>query len=140
MEQEFQAFLEAWEDTPEGIKNAFVRLNENLAIKNGIRLTFKARPGISYSLRATHALQKKRALFVIIDVIDDDDEPKNRWLSVCFYPDMITDPEERGNLIPWGLLEEDGYCFDLEEWDEQYLRYLEARQDEAYASASKEAL
>jgi hypothetical protein len=138
MEQDLQAFLEAWEEAPQGIKDAFVRLEDNLAVKNEIRFAFKARPGVSYSLRAAHPQQKERDLFTIMDVIDD--EPENRWLSVCFYPDMITDPEERGNLIPWGLLEEDGYCFDLEEWDEEYLRYLEKRQDEAYASASKEAL
>jgi hypothetical protein len=135
MEQELEAFLERWEDTPQGIKDAFVRLKENLAIKTEIRFAFKARPGVSYSLRAAHAHQKERVLFVIMDVIDDD--PKNRWLSVCFYPDMINDPEERGNLIPWGLLEEDGYCFDLEAWDEEYLRYLEVRQDEAYEAAAE---
>ena len=41
------------------------------------------------------------ALFAIIDVIDDD--PQARWLSVCFYGDMITDPEGRGEVIPGGL-------------------------------------
>jgi len=135
MKMELEAFLETWKDTPKEIKGAFVRLKENLAGKNDLRFTFKARPGISYSLRAAHALQKERALFVIMDVIDDD--PENRWLSVCFYPDMITDPEERGNLIPWGLLGEDGYCFDLDAWDGEYLRYLEARQDEAYKAAAE---
>jgi len=135
MEQEIRVFLESWEDTPRGIKEAFVRLTTNLAAKNGLRFFFKARPGISYSLRAAYALQKERALFVIMDVIDDD--PQNRWLSVCFYPDMITDPDERGNLIPWGLLGEDGYCFDLDAWDGEYLSYLEARQDEAYMAAAE---
>jgi hypothetical protein len=138
VEQELEALLEAWTDTPRGIKDAFVRLRENLAIKHEIKFAFKARPGVSYSLRAAHALHRERALFLIMDVIDDD--PEHRWLSVCFYPDMITDPEDRGVLIPLGLLGEDGYCFDLEEWNEEYLSYLEARQDEAYASASKEAL
>ncbi len=133
MEQDLETFLKAWKDSPQLIKEAFVRLKENLTIKKDLKFAFKARPGVSYSLRATHVLQKERALFLIMDVIDDD--PKNRWLSVCFYPDMITDPEERGNLIPLGLLGEDGYCFDLEEWDEKYLRYLQARQDEAYKAA-----
>jgi len=137
MKMELEAFLEAWKDAPQGIKEAFVRLKTNLAVKNDLRFSFKARPGVSYSLRTAHALQKERALFVIMDVIDDD--PENRWLSVCFYPDMITDPDERGNLIPWGLLGEDGYCFDLDAWDGEYLSYLEARQDEAYSCASKEA-
>lgn len=138
MEQGLEAFLEEWKDTPQRIKEAFVRLRGNLANKNDLRLAFKARPGVSYSLRAAHALQKERVLFVIMDVIDDD--PRIRWLSVCFYPDMITDPEERGHLIPLGLLGEDGYCFDIEEWDEEYLSYLELRQDEAYMSASEARL
>ena len=137
MEQEVEAFLETWQDSRQGIKTAFVCLKENLATKHDIRFAFKARPGVSYSLRATRNLQKERTLFAIMDVIDDD--PENRWLSVCFYPDMITDPEERGNLIPLGLLGEDGYCFDLEKWDEEYLSYLEVRQDEAYNCAAEEA-
>jgi len=136
MEQELEAFLDAWEDTPPRIKEAFVRLKDNLAGKNHLGFAFKARPGVSYSLRATHDLQQERALFVIMDVIDDD--PDNRWLSVCFYPDMITDPEERGNIIPLGLLGEDGYCFDYDEWDKEFLEYLEKRLDEAYEKASKQ--
>ena len=92
---------------------------------------------MSYSLRVKHMLQQSRELFVIMDVIDDD--PESRWLSVCFYPDMITDPEERGNIIPLGLLGEDGYCFDYDEWDEEFLRYLETRLDEAHKGASQEA-
>jgi hypothetical protein len=51
---------------------------------------------------------------------------------------MITDPDDKGVLIPLGLLGEDGYCFDLEEWDEEYLHYLKTRLDEAYKKASKE--
>jgi hypothetical protein len=38
----------------------------------------------------------------MVDVIDDD--PEVRWLSVCFYGEMITDPDEAGELIPEGLL------------------------------------
>jgi hypothetical protein len=53
---------------------------------------------------------------------------------------MITDPEEKGVLIPLGLLGEDGYCFDLEEWDENYLQYLKTRLDEAREKASKEGV
>ncbi len=52
---------------------------------------------------------------------------------------MIDDPEELGNLIPQGILGEDGYCFDLEELDDSFVDYLNGRIDEAYrfASASK---
>ena len=69
-----------------------------------------------------------------MDVIE---EPHNRWLSICFYPDMIADPDDKGVLIPLGLLGEDGYCFDYEEWDEEYLQYLKTRLDEAHADAGR---
>ena len=134
MQREFDTFIAGWEDGPLQVKKSFVLLKNYVADRNDIAFTFKARPSVSYSLRVKHALQSKRELFVIMDVIDD---PENRWLSICFYPDMITDPDERGVLIPLGLLGEDGYCFDFEEWDEEYLEYLKTRLDEAYDSASK---
>jgi hypothetical protein len=135
MLREMQTFLDEWEESPLQVKRSFLRLKDHVAAKGEQQFTFKARPGISYSLRARHPSQKRRDLFVIIDIIDDD--PSNRWLSVCFYPDMISDYEERGNLIRSGLLGEDGYCFDYEEWDEEYLSYLLARIDEAHHNASK---
>jgi hypothetical protein len=135
--REIKAFLETWEGKSQQIRGSFVRLKDHLDAKNSLVYTFKARPGVSYSLRAKHMLQQTRELFVIMDVIDDD--PDSRWLSVCFYPDMITDPEERGNIIPLGLLGEDGYCFDYDERDQEFLEYLEKRLDEAYTKASQEA-
>ena len=54
-----------------------------LAAHSGMSFTFKARPGVSYSLRARHAAQSKRELFVLLDVVDD--EPNNRWLSCLLY-------------------------------------------------------
>jgi hypothetical protein len=135
--REINAFLETWKGKSQQIRDSFVRLKDHLAAKDSLLYTFKARPGVSYSLRAKHVLQQTRELLVIMDVIDDD--PDSRWLSVCFYPDMITDPEERGNIIPLGLLGEDGYCFDYDEWDEEFLRYLETRLDEAQEKASKES-
>ena len=137
MHREIKAFLETWEGKSQRIRDSFVRLKDHLAAKDSLLYTFKARPGVSYSLRVKHMLQQSRELFVIMDVIDDDSD--SRWLSVCFYPDMITDPEERGNIIPLGLLGEDGYCFDYDEWDEEFLRYLEKRLDEAHKRASQEA-
>ena len=137
MQEEIKTFIAGWKDSPQQIRDSFVRLTKHLDAKDSLLYTFKARPGVSYSLRAKHMLQHTRELFVIMDVIDDN--PDSRWLSVCFYPDMITDPEERGNIIPWGLLGEDGYCFDYDEWDEEFLEYLEKRLDEAYTKASQEA-
>lgn len=136
IQQELNEFLDAWEDTPNQTKKAFLQLKEYLAGMQDIKLSFNARPGVTYSLRAAHPAQKDRGLFVMVDVIDDN--PEDRWLSVCFYGDMITDPEEKGDFVPEGLLGEDAHCIDVEEWSDDDLRYLEARLDEAYTSASKE--
>ena len=135
MLQELETFLAGWEDNDLQVKRTFGLLKNYLADKADLSLIFKARPGVSYSLRAKHFQQTNRGLFVIVDVID---EPENRWLSICFYPDMITDPQDKGVLIPLGLLGEDGYCFDLEEWDEEYVQYLLGRLEEAYEKAAKE--
>jgi len=132
--EELKRFIDSWKNGL--MKRAFLELKEMLEKKEGVELEFKARPGISYSLRARHKNQKNRNLFVMIDVIDDD--PDNRWLSICFYGDMVTDPEEKGNLIPGGLKGEDGYCFDMEEANEKYKIYIIARIEEAYQSALKE--
>jgi hypothetical protein len=67
-----------------------------------------------------------------MDFIDENP----RWLSVCFYGDLITDPEEYGDLVPEGLMGEDGYCFDLEENDPDLVKYIGKRLDEAYENAS----
>ena len=135
MQQELDTFLAWWKDNALQVKKSFVLLKNYVTDKTDLAFVFRARPGVSYSLRVKHKLQTKRVLFVIMDVIDD---PENRWLSICFYPDMITDPDDKGVLIPLGLLGEDGYCFDVEEWDDVYLQYLLARLDEAHENASKE--
>jgi hypothetical protein len=125
-----------WQTDSNNIKRDFLFLKNNLDKKSSIKLEFVARPGVSYSLRAAHTAQKKRSLFVMVDIIDDD--PENRWLSVCFYGEMITDPDEKGDLIPQGLLGEDGYCFDHEEGNDADIAYIQARIDEAYSAAGKE--
>ena len=98
-------------------------------------LEFVGRPGVSYSLRPKHASQKKRNLFAMIDVIDDD--PTDRWLSVCFYEDMITDPDHYGECIPGGLAGSDGYCFDLNTPDPDRFEYIVTRLREAWSSAKE---
>ena len=133
-EQELDAFIEQWAETPEKNREAFLRFKEYLGRKDGVRLDFKPRPGVTYSLRAVHANQKAKELFVMVDVIED--EP--RWLSVCFYGEMIADPEEKADFVPQGLLGEDAMCFDLEHWDEQFIAYIEARMDEACRSAAQQ--
>ena len=135
-EAEHQTFIETWKDNPQQNRKAYLRLKDFLAGQDAIKLSFVARAGITYSLRAAHENQKKRELFVMVDVIDD--VPEDRWLSVCFYNDMITDPEEKGDFVPEGLLGEDACCFDIEEWNDEDLSYVEARLAEAAQSASKE--
>jgi hypothetical protein len=131
---EMADLFKRWIDDSGNIKPVFVKLQERLSSKENVTLSFKSRTGVSYSLRAnvgkTGAIEER--LFVIVDIVDDD--PENRWLSVCFYEDMITDPNEEGDLLPEGLLGEDGYCFDLYEYDEAAISYLEQRIDEAYAN------
>lgn len=133
-EQALTEFIEAWKETPEKNKTAFIRFKDFLSGKEGVSLDFNARPGLTYSLRAVHQNQKDKQLFVMVDVIED----APRWLSVCFYGDMISDPEERGDFVPEGLLGEDALCFDLEQWDDSLVQYIETRLDESWKSASAE--
>ncbi len=129
-----QTFLADWTADPNQTRPAYIRLKEALESYSGVETEFKARPGITFSLRGKHKNQTDRQLFVMVDVIDDD--PDSRWLSVCFFGDMITDPEEKGDLVPEGLLGEDGYCFDFYEWDQEELSYIMERMNEAFQSAA----
>ncbi|MFO8113523.1 MAG: hypothetical protein R6T92_13545 [Desulfosalsimonadaceae bacterium] len=133
-DQELIAFIENWQETPEKNRQVFVHFKKYLQEKEGVRLEFIPRPGITYSLRATHAAQKTRGLFVMVDVIEDTP----RWLSVCFYGEMVTDPQDKGDFVPEGLLGEDAVCFDVEQWDEDLVRYIEARIEEACCHAAEE--
>ena len=130
---EIEAFLEAWGQEKQPMCNRFRMLYQELVSMDGVTINFVARPGVSYSMRPKHRNQKERELFAIVDVIDDD--PQDRWLSVCFYGDMISDPEERGELIPGGLAGSDGYCFDMYEDDETLTLYLIDRIREAGTAA-----
>ena len=109
--QDIDNFINGWVEDPFETKAIFNSLFQDLKQKEDVTIEFHERPGITYSLRGIHKNQKDRPLFVMIDVIDDD--PKQRWLSVCFYGDMIEDPDEQGDLIPEGLLGSDGYCLTL---------------------------
>lgn len=133
-DQALNAFLEEWAETEGRNKEIFLHFREYLREKAGITLTFIPRPGVTYSLRAGHAKQKQKGLFAMIDVIED----APRWLSVCFYEEMVTDPEQRGDFVPGGLLGEDALCFDLENWDEELIPYITARLDEAYEKVARE--
>ncbi|MGI6657382.1 MAG: hypothetical protein ACOX5Z_11320 [Desulfobulbus sp.] len=126
-----EQFLDGWNESAEGNRAGFLRLRDRLAGFAGIEISFHPRPGLTYSLRGS-VPGGARPLFVMVDVIED--EP--RWLSVCFYGDLVQDPEERGSFVPGGLLGEDALCFDLERCDDgEGLAYVEARIDEAYRAA-----
>jgi hypothetical protein len=133
-DSELNAFIKDWKETPEKNREVFLHFREYLGKKEGVTLEFISRPGVTYSLRAVHAAQEKRKLFVMVDVIEDTP----LWLSVCFYGEMITDPEEKGDFVPEGLLGEDAVCFDIVQRDEELIRYIEIRLDEACRSASEE--
>jgi len=130
---EVEKFIEDWPDSPERNKAIFIRLKDFLSAMSGIVFEFVAREGITYSLRAKHENQTDKPLFVMVDVIEDSP----RWLSVCFYGELITDPDEVGDFVPEGLLGEDAICFDLEEYDEEAISYVEARLAEAHQNATK---
>ena len=49
---------------------------------------------------------------------------------------MINDPDEVGDLIPEGLLGSDGYCFNIDEYDESTIEYIKVRLDEAWEHAA----
>ena len=130
--EELEEFIAGWAATQEGNKDGFIRLKDQLSAQAKGVMEFHPRPGVTYSLRGT-VPAAPRPLYVMVDVIED--EP--RWLSVCFFGDMITDPQELGSFVPGGLLGNDAVCFDLEECSETLLQYVAARIDEAYASAVK---
>ena len=134
--QEIESFFQSWKGDIQPMRDWFQLLYKELSSMKGVSLTFVSRPGVSYSIRPVHENQTKRDKFAIIDVIDDD--PADRWLSVCFYEDMITDPNELGELIPGGLSGSDGYCFDMYDNDEAVGRNLLERLTEAGTMAAVE--
>ncbi len=132
---EIERFIAGWEGDDQPMRDWFTLLFQKSAEMGEVDLQFMARPGVSYSMRPKHRRQVERELFAIVDVIDDD--PQERWLSVCFYGDMITDPEERGEVIPGGLAGSDGYCFDMYDNDEILAQYLIQRLQEAAKAAAR---
>lgn len=134
MLKEVNDFLNSWTQDTINAKSVFSRFADYLDSLPEVTLDFKARPGISYSLRAKNSAQKKRDLFVLVDVVDDD--PDNRWLSICFYADMVNDPQEIGDFVPDGLMGENAICFNYDENDEETASYIEERLKEAAKAAS----
>jgi hypothetical protein len=128
--EEFCAFLQEWAGSASPVRDFLLQLRAIVLELNGTELDFLARPGVSYSLRAEVASGGHARLLILMDVVDDD--PGNRWLSVCFYADAVSDPQGVGNLVPKGILGEDGYCFDVFGEDASLLGYLTQRIRESY--------
>ncbi len=129
---DIETFLADWPGTDQPLREVFRLFYQKLSAMAGVTLSFTARPGVSYSLRPRRDQGDGRDFFAIVDVIDD--EPEARWLSVCFYQDMITDPEGLGQAIPGGLAGSDGYCFDIYDDNPVLTDYLVARLSEAGAA------
>ncbi len=129
--------LEEWPAGQEGLKQAFVTLKSHAESKEGAVWSFVSRPGVSHSLRFDldpRPQGRRRPVFFLVDVVIAGE----LFLSVCFYQDEISDPQELGNAIPQGLFQETGYCFDVDSdncAEAELLAYLEERIDQAHASA-----
>ena len=119
--EEIEEFIDQWPDSSNNCQAVFSRLYDFLKRLSGTRIEFHARPGISYSLRGIPETTGDFPLFVMIDVIDD----QPRWLSVCFYEQLVNDDEGWGDTVPGGLLGEDGLCFDVESEDDEMINYLQ---------------
>ncbi|MFI3272035.1 MAG: hypothetical protein R3Y11_08060 [Pseudomonadota bacterium] len=108
-----------------GIENpmrvSFDALRAHVEALENVELSANARPGVSWSLRVK-AAGSERPFYAMVDVVDDD--PSERWLSVCFYDDVTDDTEERGDWIPGGLSGQDARCFNIEEPDDEFVAYV----------------
>lgn len=130
-----QEILAAWPASEEGLKPLFGALVESMNARPGLRLEIVSREHVSHSVRAmleNPSAGRGQPLLALLDVVT----PKaGAWMiSLCFFAQDITDPDELGDEVPGGLYGEDGYCFDLDT-ESGELGYLAARLDEAYAAA-----
>lgn len=128
---ELRNFLEQWNDVS-GMKALCGALHSHMASFPGLRLEFVARPGVSYSIRLLG--QGPEAIAALLDVIDDD--PEERWLSLCFPDAIVTDPEEQGDQVPSGLNGKDARCFSIDTIDKNTETYMKKRLAEAAAAMS----
>lgn len=131
---DLEAFLADWAEGGGGpARSALQMLLTRLDFLGETEIEIQARPGISHSLRVRRQDQTGRPLFLLLDVIGAT--PAERWLSVCFYADNIEDPQELGDVVPGGLLGEDGCCFDVDGTDPELLEYVARRVEEAHQAA-----
>ena len=129
--------LKDWPEVQNDLRRAFEELTKFALGLPRAQGSLVSRSGVSHSFRVDleNPLEnRQRPVFMLVDVVLSPADP---WfLSVCFYEDEVTDPEELGNPIPQGLYDETGYCFDVDEYDRELLEYLEERGREAHKAAS----
>lgn len=131
-QENLDLLLETWQTDSLQTRSAFSAFRQLLESLPQVVLSFNGRPGITYSLRAFFPVSDGGGqLFAMVDIIDDD--PAKRWLSVCLYARMISDPEEGGDFVPGGLQGEDAVCFDYDSADPGRAAYIETRLREAHA-------
>ncbi len=123
--------LDSWPRPQAALKEILLQLLQKAGSFSGLGLELVSRSGVSHSLR--FSIARKRPVVFLIDLVDLGGG--DLMLSVCFYQDEISDPQELGNAIPQGLFQETGYCFDVEQGDAALLPYLAARMDQAWQAA-----
>ena len=94
---ELATFLENWTTDPNNAKDAFVRFKDFLLTTPDVRFDFKARPGVSYSLRAANAKNDERPLFVLVDVVDDEPALQNPKRYAMYFIDKL----EHAGAVEW---------------------------------------
>jgi hypothetical protein len=132
---ELEKFINGWQVDGLATRGAFIDLKEFLVKIDKSLISFHARPGITCSLRAHIAVGhgEEGPLCAMVDVIDDD--PAQRWLSVCFFANRISDPDASGDFVPGGLLGQDAVCFDYDAGDAELLEYIKKRIAESYQAS-----
>ena len=105
-----QEVLAGWPADQEGLARAFEELTRSAAQMTETVVEVITRLGVSHSFRAAlldPSGKRVRPVYFLVDVVVSSTDP---WfLSVCYYEDKITDPEELGNPIPQDLFQETGY-------------------------------
>lgn len=124
------AFLREWRTDRNMVKTACKELFAHMSGLPGLRLAYLYRPGISLSLRALPEDNPEK-IVALLDIIDDD--PEERWISLCFDASRVHDTEGMGDMVPQGLQGADAVCFDYDADNPVLLAYLKVRLSEAAA-------
>jgi len=137
-QKQLAVLISSWPEDQDGLRHAFQALVEFIQAQPDTGLSLVSREDVSHSVRA-EALKpapgRNRPLYSMLDVVTPRQGP---WfLSICFFEDEISDPEELGDAIPGGLYNETGYCFDLDDHDPAQVAYLKERLAEARAASNQ---